>query len=77
MMTDFLVPLAVCAALLFLCYVLYRFARTIRSGGGSATNFMLGSTELLRNTDQNRAAEVILRKQAGDRFEEEKSGDPE
>ena len=31
-------------------------------GGGSATNFMIGTTDLLRNTDQNRVAEVIIQK---------------
>ena len=75
MNSDLLLPLLAIAGLLLICYILYRFARSLGRGGGSATNSMFGTTDALRNADQNRAAEVILRKQAGDRFEEEENGD--
>jgi|AP95_1055475.scaffolds.fasta_scaffold23629_2 preprotein translocase subunit SecG len=62
MMDDILMPLLAIACLLLVCYILYQLARSLRrgGGGGSATNFMIGTTDLLRNTDQNRAAEVII-----------------
>jgi hypothetical protein len=36
---------------------------------------MIGTTDLLRNADQNRAAEVIIQKKSGDRLEEQEDGD--
>lgn len=62
MMDDILMPLLAIACLLLVCYILYQLARSLRRGGGSATNFMIGTTDLLRNTDQNRVAEVIIQK---------------
>lgn len=75
MMDDILMPLLAIACLLLVCYILYQLARSLRRGGGSATNFMIGTTDLLRNTDQNRAAEVIIQKKSGDRLEEQEDGD--
>lgn len=75
MMDDTLMPLLAIACLLLVCYILYQLARSLRRGGGSATNFMIGTTDLLRNTDQNRVAEVIIQKKSGDRLEEQEDGD--
>lgn len=76
MSSDILMPLLAIAVLLLICYILYRFARSLRRGGGSATNFMFGTTELLRNADENRAAEIIMRQNAGEIIEEQEDGDP-
>jgi hypothetical protein len=75
MRDDILMPLLAIACLLLVCYILYQLARSLRRGGGSATNFMIGTTDLLRNADQNRAAEVIIQKKSGDRLEEQEDGD--
>ena len=75
MMDDILMPLLAIACLLLGCYILYQLARSLRRGGGSATNFMIGTTDLLRNTDQNRVAEVIIQKKSGARLEEQEDGD--
>jgi|GEM_PF-3296053 hypothetical protein len=75
MSSEILMPLFAIAIFLFICYLLFRFARSLRRGGGSATNFMIGTTELFRTTEQNKAAEIILEQKSGTRLEEQEDGD--
>ena len=75
MMDDTLMPLLAIAWLLLVCYILYKFERSLRLGDGSATVFVIGTTDLLRNADQNRAAEVIIQKKSGYGLEKQEDGD--
>ena len=50
--------------------------RRVRRGGGGATVGMLGATHEMLPSDQRRATETILKKNAGDREEEDTSSDP-
>jgi hypothetical protein len=51
-------------------------ARRIRRGGGGATVGILGATHEMLSNDQRRAAETIIRRNAGESESEAESSDP-
>jgi hypothetical protein len=51
-------------------------SRRIKKGGGGATVGVLGATYEMLSSDQRRAAETIIRRNAGECDEDESSSDP-
>jgi len=51
-------------------------SRRIRRGGGGATVGVLGATHEMLTTDQRKAAETIITRNAGESESDEASGDP-
>lgn len=48
----------------------------IGHGGGGSTNVVAGATQDLMTRDQQKAIEVIVKQQAGEKEEEQTSGEP-
>jgi hypothetical protein len=64
-------------AILAVCIGVFVWAsRRIRKGGGGATVGVLGATYEMLSSDQRRAAETIIKRNAGETEEEESSSDP-
>jgi len=61
----------------FLLVMFVKISRSIRKGGGSMTMMMLGATDEFYNEEKRKAIKMILEQQAGDKLEEQNSGDPE
>ena len=51
-------------------------SRRVRKGGGGATVGVLGATHEMLSSDQRRAAETIIRRNAGESEDDEASSDP-
>ena len=55
------------------------FVNVVQSGflnGGGSMNVIAGATQDLMTRDQRKAAEVIVKQQAGEKEEEQTSGEP-
>ena len=65
------------AAALGLIILFMKIAMGGWAGGGGSTNMTAGATFDLMSKDQQRAMEVIVRKEAGEKQEEQESGEPE
>jgi len=64
-------------ALLAVCIGVFVWtSRRIRKGGGGATVGILGATHEILSTDQRKAAEMIIRRNAGESESDEASSDP-
>ncbi|NQT26682.1 hypothetical protein HQ585_15105 [candidate division KSB1 bacterium] len=66
--------LAIVLTLLFMKVAMGDF---LKGGSGGSTNVFFGATNDLLSHDQKRAAEVIVKKDAGEKEEEQESGEPE
>jgi hypothetical protein len=70
--TIILIVLAVVLIALFVKVVQGGF----RHGGGGSVNVIAGATQDLMTRDQRKAVEVIVKQQAGEKEEEQTSGEP-
>lgn len=76
-MTDLWTLVFAFAILAAVCVTFIVISQRVRRRGGSLVTGMLGATHELLTTERRRAGEVILKERAGERSEEEESGDPE
>jgi len=56
-------------------FVFIRIAIRIRKGGGSLTTLTLGATDEFMIKDRQKAAEMIVKQNAGTKLDEQRSGD--
>ena len=70
--TIILIVLAVVLIALFIKVV----QGGLGKGGGGSVNVIAGATQDLMTLDQRRAVEVIVKQQAGEKEEEQTSGEP-
>jgi hypothetical protein len=64
------------AVLVAFVWVFVWSTRRIRRGGGGATVGLLGATHELLSSDQRKAAETIVQRNAGESEEDQSSSDP-
>ncbi len=75
-MNDVLTLIFLLAVLVVVTGIFIRICVGLRRGGGSLTTIVLGATDGFLTHDKSRAAETIVDENAGKKFEQLPSTDP-
>ena len=76
-MNDVLTFVILLAVLVLVTGIVIRICVKLRRGGGSLTTIVLGATDGFLTHDKSKAAETIVDENAGKKFEQLPSADPE
>lgn len=75
--SDTISLLSLLIVLVLAIWVFIRIAIGLRRGGGSLTTIVLGTTDHFLTKEKSKAAETIVNENAGKKFEDQSSSDPD
>ena len=71
------IVIIICVCILSIIGVIWAISKIGKGSAGSLTSAVLGANDLLLSNEQKKAAEIIVEQNAGKKFEEQSSGEPE